>query len=98
MTPGTRTHDHELVEAVETLYQNPENRDAAEGGVPHTIVADHVGIHESTAKGRLRDLVNEGRLQHQDGLEPDTMRWRRSYAPLDAEESHEGEGGWTTPS
>lgn len=94
MTPGTRTHDHELVEAVETLYQAPENRDAAEGGVPHVIVADHVGITPSTAKDRLRDLVKEGRLKHQDGLDPESMRWRRSYAPADAE-SHEGDGGST---
>lgn len=98
MTPGTRTHDHELIEAVETLYQNTENRDAAEGGVHSSIVATHLGISQSNAKERLRELAQDDRLAEYDGLDPESRRWRKSYAPIDAEESHDGGGGWTARS
>lgn len=98
MTPGTRTHDHEFIEAVDELYQHAEHRDAAEGGVHSSIVADHLGISQSNAKERLRELAQDDRLAEYDGLDPESRRWRKSYGPIDAEESHAGEGGWTTPS
>ncbi|NHN40554.1 hypothetical protein G9C85_02735 [Halorubellus sp. JP-L1] len=89
--PNT-THDHEIIQTVEELYADPENRDRAEGGVAPQTVASHLGIAHATATDRLRDLTKQGDLEQCDGLEPGTMRPRKSYAPS---ESPDGGGGRT---
>ncbi|WP_135807341.1 hypothetical protein [Halorussus marinus] len=79
--------DHELLEAVRMLYAAGET-DLAAGGVHPESIGEELGIDMKTATHRCRELADEGRLVRQDGLNPETLQSRISYAPVDKDESN----------
>jgi len=75
-------HDEEILEAVRELYAAGET-DPLEGGVHPETVGDRLGIDRKTAEHRCRELADEGQLVRRDGVNPETMQSRISYAPVE---------------
>lgn len=78
-----KVSDAELRERVRECYANGDT--LAAGGVTAEVVAADLPIVPETAKGRLRDLADEGDLERDWGFE-DAGQQRLGYRPATAEE------------
>ena len=63
--------------------------DPAEGGVPPSEIADRVECDIKSVRRHLRRLVEEGCIKKVHGVDPETLRPRNSYVPLDTDARQE---------
>jgi len=63
--------------------------DAAEGGVPPQEVAERLDSDIKSVRRHLRRLVEEGCIKKVHGVDPETLRPRNSYVPLDTDARQE---------
>ena len=66
------------VEAVEEALEDGAT-DAAEGGVPPIEIAKRVDGDIKSVRRHLRRLVENGQLERVHGVNPETLRPRKSY-------------------
>ena len=55
--------------------------DAADGGVPPSEIANRLGAEVDSVRRHLRRLVESGQLEQVHGVDPETLRPRKSYLP-----------------
>lgn len=72
----------QYVEAVEEALEEG-CVDAADGGVPVQEIAHRVGSSYPSVRRHLDRLVAANRLRSVSGVDPETLRPRKSYIPTD---------------
>ncbi|WP_134672609.1 hypothetical protein [Halorussus marinus] len=75
--------DNEIMAAVQELCQTGET-DLLGGGVSTVVLADELGLEQTSVEDRVRYLVERGRLVRVWGARPSPpYRPRQSYLPAD---------------